>query len=88
MELHRGNIKVVHWNQQEYTLNDGMLLSLKLNKFDGETCDRPLLRTRPLTLYRVLQLVARHNVSLLRSSDISLARRILSQAAEYLRVRD
>jgi hypothetical protein len=88
LELHRDNTKVVHWNQQEYTLNDGMLLSLKLNQFDGDICDRPLLRTRPLTLYRVLQLTTRHPVSLLRTKDISLARRILAQAAEYMRVRD
>jgi uncharacterized Fe-S cluster-containing protein len=65
-----------------------MLLSLKLNKFEGEVCDRPLLRTRPLTVYRVLQLTSQNRICVLRVLDLSLARRILAQTVDYLRCRD
>ena len=33
LEMHKNLNKVVVWNGREYNVGDGMLLSLKLNKF-------------------------------------------------------
>ena len=88
LELHKNTGQVLYWNGKEYESSDGLLLSLKLNRFEAEPCDRPLLRTRPLTIYRLVRLLTSQRVIILRAKDLSLARRILAQAFDYMRCRD
>jgi hypothetical protein len=81
VELHQNINKVLLWNNKSYEIDQGMMKSLKLNKFQSEIYDKPIHRTRPLTIYRIIQLITLNKICILRTGIVTQARRFLTQAS-------
>ncbi len=72
--------KAIIWNNKMYQLDEGMNTSLKMNKFTARLYDKPILRIRPATIYKIIQFIQLNFISIIRATKVTPARRLVSQA--------
>ena len=51
-----------------------------MNKFSASLYDKPVLRIRPATIYKIIQFVQLNLISIIRAAKVTASRRLLSQA--------